>query len=90
MGALDRRCFVLASIVAPYATILAVKPARASGYQAKNTVAYREVPNGKFACENCKLFEPNPANASASACTVVAGPILPQAWCVIYEAKPAR
>lgn len=88
MKDMNRRLIVMAATAAPLVGLIGVHSARAAGYQPKNTVGYREQPNGKAACENCKLFVPNKADPAAGGCSVVAGTILPKAWCVIYEVAP--
>jgi hypothetical protein len=45
------------------------------------SAAYQNSPKGNQSCANCKLFVP------PSSCTLVEGPISPQAWCKFWVGK---
>jgi hypothetical protein len=45
-----------------------------------------ESKNGKF-CKNCRFYVAAKALGKPGTCTIVAGPIAPQGWCVVYAPK---
>ncbi|HWJ20655.1 MAG TPA: hypothetical protein VNR65_18205 [Geobacterales bacterium] len=47
----------------------------------KQSVSYRETPNGGNACSSCGNF------VAPSGCTLVEGPINPDGWCGLFKAK---
>lgn len=59
----------------------------AAGTAPKSGMMYQEKPHGKQKCANCIHFTPGKTADAAGTCNVVAGSILPQAWCVAYAPK---
>ncbi len=60
---------------------LAAGPAAAAPKMAQPQVHYQTGPNGAQRCRSCIQFLPAPA------CKLVADPISPDGWCVLYAAK---
>ena len=60
-----------------------VQAAKAS----KETMQYREKPNGKEQCSNCMQFIPGKKPEDNGECKVVEGNISPQGWCISYAQK---
>ncbi|MCO6428225.1 high-potential iron-sulfur protein [Nitrosomonas communis] len=50
----------------------------------KETVQYRDKPNGEEKCSNCMQFIPGKTPGAAGECKVVEGSISPQGWCTAY------
>ena len=65
---------------------VAAAPAKASDAASqlrKEDVRYQDQPKGDQRCTGCKNF------VGPSACRVVAGPVNPNGWCLLFQAKPA-
>ncbi len=50
----------------------------------KETMQYRDKPNGKQQCSNCMQFIPGKTSEANGECKVVEGSISPQGWCTAY------
>jgi hypothetical protein len=64
------------------------KVAHAAGTMPKTNVKYQDKPNGANACGKCNYFLPGATPAVAGLCKVVAGPISPTGWCILFAPKP--
>jgi hypothetical protein len=64
------------------------RQARAAGLPKANA-KYQDHPNGKNRCDICTYWIQGPKPGADGACKVVAGPIAPQAWCILFAPKPA-
>lgn len=53
----------------------------------KESVQYRDKPNGKDQCSNCMQFIPGKTLDANGECRVVEGNISPNGWCNAYAAK---
>ncbi len=53
----------------------------------KETMQYRDKPNGKEQCSNCLQFIPGKTSEVNGECKVVEGNISPQGWCISYAKK---
>jgi hypothetical protein len=60
---------------------LSASPAAADAKSSHKLVHYQESPNGQARCQTCAQFQPGPA------CRLVADPIVPTGWCLLYAAK---
>jgi hypothetical protein len=65
------------------------RQARAAGTLPKANAQYQDHPNGKNRCDNCTYWIQGSKPGADGACKVVAGPIAPQAWCILFAPKPA-
>jgi hypothetical protein len=54
---------------------------KASAKVPKQSVSYRETPNGGNSCSTCGNF------VAPSACSLVEGPINPDGWCGLFKVK---
>jgi hypothetical protein len=48
----------------------------------KESMQYRDKPNGDKQCSNCTQFIPN------NSCQIVEGTVTPQAYCIAWQKKP--
>ncbi len=62
--------------------------AKAAGTMPKANVKFQDHPNGANKCSTCTYFVPGGSPTAVGACKVVAGPIAPNAWCVLFAPKP--
>ncbi|MER2512476.1 MAG: high-potential iron-sulfur protein [Nitrosomonas ureae] len=53
----------------------------------KESMQYRDEPNGKEQCDNCMQFIPGKTPEAQGECRVVEGSINPQGWCAAYTKK---
>jgi hypothetical protein len=69
---------------------LAVGPrqARAAGTLPKTAAKYQDHPNGANKCDNCVYWLAGPKPSAEGTCKVVAGPVAPNAWCILFAPKP--
>jgi len=63
--------------------------ANAAGTMPRTNVKYQEHPNGAAQCSKCNYFLAGAGAGGVNLCKIVAGPILPTAWCTMYAAKHA-
>jgi hypothetical protein len=81
----SRRAVVRGAAVIAGGGVLAIGlPGAAPAQDAKaskSAAQYQAVPKGKARCDGCVAFE------APSACKVVAGPVSPSGWCVMFAAK---
>ena len=52
-----------------------------TGKSTKEAAGYQDQPNGQQRCSLCANFQ------APSNCNVVTGPVLPNGWCHLYQAK---
>jgi hypothetical protein len=85
-----RRALLLAAAALPAAAIFArAEHAEAAGSTPKANVKFQTKPSGANQCSKCNYFIPG-ANATAPGqCKVVAGPIVPNGWCILFAPKHA-
>lgn len=62
----------------------ATEATEAYGTASKAAVQYQDHPKGTSECSNCANFIPGKTAKDAGHCTIVAGTISPQAWCLAY------
>ncbi len=60
------------------------RPADPDGKAAKSALQYQTRPNGDSMCANCANYIPPKTPDSAGRCTIVAGDIDPEGWCLAY------
>ncbi len=48
---------------------------------------YQSKPKNGQQCSGCRFYEPAKTAAANGACTLVAGSISPNAWCIAYAKK---
>jgi hypothetical protein len=61
-------------------------PARA-GSVAKEDFHYQDRPHGAQRCAGCAAFIAPPAGQSLGTCSILAGPISPNGWCMAFSAR---
>ena len=81
----DRRRRGLIRVGLGGAAALIAPRARASPTVAKADVSYQFTPHGDQRCGLCASFLPGVDAAGPGACKVVAGPIPPNGWCVLFS-----
>ena len=86
---LSRASLLAKLAVAPLAigALAVIRAEEADALTAKSAVQYVEHPVGGKQCSGCKFFKPGKTKTAAGACSIVAGSILPNAYCVAYAAK---
>ena len=80
----SRRSFLRGAAIGGAAVALAdfLSPSAAcAGKMPPKGVNYRTSPNGAQRCDKCALWQ------SPNACKLVAGPIAPAGWCVLFKKK---
>jgi hypothetical protein len=75
------RTAVVATGGAAIAIGLGAQPAAAAGKMPHPAVQYQDKPKGNQRCDNCALWQADVH------CKLVADPIAPSGWCVLYKAK---
>lgn len=87
--ALLRHLAIGAAAAASLPLLVRPPPARAAtaGTASKSALQYRDTPQGSSACVNCANFLPGESADVPGRCTIVAGEISPQGWCLAYAAK---
>ncbi|HLZ82323.1 MAG TPA: hypothetical protein VKQ54_02070 [Caulobacteraceae bacterium] len=63
------------------------RQARAAGLPKANA-KYQDHPNGANKCDICTYYIAGAKPSAAGTCKVVAGPIAPNAWCILFAPKP--
>ena len=63
------------------------RQARAAGLPKANA-KYQDHPNGPNRCDICTYWVAGPKASAPGTCKVVAGPIAPNGWCILYAPKP--
>jgi hypothetical protein len=69
------------------AVIVAAGAASADAKSPQNAVQYQDKPKGSAKCSGCKFYLPGKDAKAKGKCSVVAGDISPNGWCVVYSAK---
>ena len=78
----SRRLVLRGAVAAAAAVpVLLSDMGKASAKVPKQSVSYRETPNGGKSCSICGNF------VAPSACVLVEGPINPDGWCGLFKAK---
>jgi len=81
----SRRSFLRGAVIGGAAVTIAdfLSPgsACAAGKMPPKGVNYRTTPNGAQRCDKCALWQ------APNACKLVAGPIAPAGWCVLFKKK---
>lgn len=77
------KTLVLPALAAMVAGTTAVAEAKA----AKSAVHYQTKPKNGADCDGCKFFKPGKTKKAMGSCSVVAGPISPEGWCIAYQKK---
>ena len=62
--------------------------AHAAGTLPKASAKYQDHPNGANRCDLCTYWVAGASPTAAGQCKVVAGPVAPSGWCVLFAAKP--
>jgi hypothetical protein len=65
------------------------RQARAAGALPKVNAKYQDHPNGAYKCDTCTYWVAGPKADATGSCKVVAGPIAPDAWCILFAPRPA-
>lgn len=68
-------------------TLWARSEASAAGTASKADFHYQDHPNGSDHCANCVAFIPPPSGQAYGNCSIVAGPVSPNGWCMAFSAK---
>lgn len=85
-----RRALLLAAAVLPAAaTFIWSKQAEAAGSTPKANVQFQYKPKGANQCSKCNYFIPGANPTAVGQCKVVAGPIPPNGWCILFAPKHA-
>ncbi len=85
-----RAILIGAAAVAGLPLLAAAEAANAAGGTMPRTnVKYQEHPNGAAQCSKCNYFLAGAGPNKTNLCKIVAGPILPNAWCILWAPKPA-
>jgi hypothetical protein len=87
-GRSTRRTLLFAAALGGLPLLARPNRAQAAGTLAKADAKYQETPNGGNSCATCVYFLPGDTPKAAGQCKVVAGSILPQAWCQLFGPKP--
>jgi hypothetical protein len=77
----------LAAVPLAIGALAALQAQEADAATAKSAVQYVTHPVGGKQCSSCRFFKPGKTAKAAGACSIVAGSILPNAYCVAYAAK---
>lgn len=85
---LTRRQALSGLVVLPaLAGLLASTTTIAEAKASQKSVKYQTHPNGTQKCSGCQFFQPGKSASATGACTVVAGSISPNGWCIAFHAK---
>lgn len=90
MEALSRRAMLVGATLAGAGLAVISNRAKAEGFQPKSTVAFQSEPKDGRACSQCRLFRSDPRGDGRAYCAVVAGPISPSSWCVLWDARESQ
>jgi hypothetical protein len=82
-----RRTILIGAAALPL--LAAAGAAEAAGTMPRTNVKYQEHPNGAAQCSKCNYFLAGAGPNKTNLCKIVAGPILPTAWCTMYAPKRA-
>jgi hypothetical protein len=83
-----RRGVLIGAAVLTSLPILAVsEAAHAAGSTPKANVKFQNNPKGAQQCSKCNYFIPGASPTAPGQCKVVAGPIIPNGWCILFAAK---
>lgn len=63
--------------------------AKAAGTMPPANVKFQNHPNGANQCSKCNYFLPGASPTAPGHCKVVAGPIIPNGWCILFAPKHA-
>ena len=59
----------------------------AEAKSAKAAVKYQNTPKGKAECDDCRFWIAGKSKTAAGTCQLVAGPISPHGWCMLFNKK---
>jgi hypothetical protein len=85
---LSRRNFLSGAVVLPALaglTLAQTATAEAKGSQAQ--FKYQKTPSNGKKCSQCKFFLKGSSATANGSCTLVAGTISPNGWCIAYAKK---
>ena len=77
----SRRSLLRGAVAAAGAVPIFLSEKAAYAKMPKQSVSYRETPNGGNSCSICGNF------VAPSSCLLVEGPINPDGWCGLFKAK---
>lgn len=83
---IGRRCLIgalAAGLALPFRRAGAAPPKW--GLVAKSAVSYRDHPLGEKSCAGCTHFLPAAAPGGADHCSVVAGVVQPDGYCIVWQ-----
>lgn len=83
---ISRKQILAGLIMLPALAAVASTAASANG-SPKSAVQYQDKPKGGHDCKGCKFFKPGKTAKANGTCSVVAGSISPNGWCVAWSAK---
>ena len=83
-----RNILIGAATLAGLPLLAAAGEARAAGALPKANAKYQSTPKGAARCDLCTYYIPGASPTAIGQCKVVAGPISPSGWCVLYAPKP--
>jgi hypothetical protein len=81
-----KRAAVTLPLLATLSLLTRSGPACA-GTASKSDFHYQDHPNDGKQCSNCVAFTPPPPGGANGTCTIVAGPINPNGWCMAFSSK---
>ncbi len=87
---LSRKSVLINLLTLPLTATAVIASAGAASADAKSpqsAVQYQDKPKGSAKCSGCKFFKPGKDATAKGSCSVVAGDISPDGWCVVYSAK---
>jgi hypothetical protein len=83
-----RRALLFAAAALPAAAIFTqTDRAEAAGVTPKANVQFQTKPSGANQCSKCNYFIPGANPTADGQCKVVAGPITPHGWCILFAPK---
>lgn len=87
---MTRRRWLLCSLGGLVSGMSGVAGANAGGKLTRATVSYQDHPNGSKQCSTCSHYIPATASSEAGRCQIVAGPVGPQGYCIVWADRNPR
>jgi hypothetical protein len=84
-----RGVLIGAAVLTGLPILAASEAAHAAGSTPKANVKFQNNPKGAQQCSKCNYFIPGASPTAPGQCKVVAGPIIPNGWCILFAAKHA-
>jgi hypothetical protein len=85
---LSRRTFLSGVVVLPaLAGLLLTQTATAEAKGSQAQFKYQKTPKNGLHCSQCKFFTKGSSATANGSCSIVAGSISPNGWCIAYAKK---